>query len=84
MTLPRRLLIAFLLICLVSVACWVVLPRYGVWAPPGIVFIGYIVILVSCLLAAGPADEDKEELDESPQLIDRDDDPPIAGKIGPH
>lgn len=88
MTLPRRLLLAFLLICAVGVVCWVILPRYGVWAPPEIVFIGYLVILASCLLAAKSKDDGDPEvveppLDETPQAIDRDEDPPVAGRIGP-
>lgn len=83
MTLPRRLFLAFLLICVVGLVCWVILPRYGVWAPPEVVFIGYLLILISCLLAGGPEKEVEEPLDESPQPSDRDDDPPVAGRIGP-
>jgi len=79
-TLPRRLLIAFLLIGAVGLVCWVVLPRYGVWAPPEIVFLGYLVILLSCVLAAQPEEED-EDGDDGPG--EPGDDPEIAGRIDP-
>ncbi len=81
MTLPRRLLIAFLLICAVGVVCWVVLPRYGVWAPPEIVFIGYLIILFSCAIAAGPKEDEEDDGGDGPP--EPPGGPDIAGRIGP-
>ncbi|MCC6676826.1 MAG: hypothetical protein IT436_06760 [Phycisphaerales bacterium] len=80
MTLPRRLFIAFLLICAVGVVCWVVLPRYGVWAPPEIVILGYLLIVVSCVFVAAPKDDEEDEDDGGDGPTE---DPDIAGRIGP-
>lgn len=60
MSLAKRLFIAFLLVVAVTLACRVVLPRYGLDVPVAIMVLGYIVILVACLIAAEP-DEDEED-----------------------
>lgn len=32
-SLGRRLVVAFVLSCLIAAGCWIVLPRFGVWVP---------------------------------------------------
>lgn len=86
MTLPRRLFIAFLLICLVGVICWVVLPRYGLYAPPEVVFTGYLLILLSSALSGidGGKDDEQDPDDPNPEgTAGPDEDAEIAGRIGP-
>jgi hypothetical protein len=49
----RRLLIAFFVIIVLALTCWLLLPSIGVDIPWWIPVIGFVVIVLSALLAPG-------------------------------
>jgi len=48
----RRLLVAFVLIVIVALTCWVVLPRFGVHFPPIVPLLAFGVMLAPVVLPA--------------------------------
>lgn len=48
----RRLVVAFVLLCLIAAACWIVLPRFGVWVPVWLPFAGFGLIAAAAVLAS--------------------------------
>jgi hypothetical protein len=60
----RRLFIAAVVIAFLAALCWLLLPRIGVDIPWWIPVIGFIVIVLSALLAPGMSkDQDDEDPD---------------------
>lgn len=50
----RRLVVAFVLVALIAVLCFVVLPEYGLHLPPMVPLLGFVVIVVGTLLGSEP------------------------------
>lgn len=58
----QRLVIALALIVALSVACWLILPRYGFDVPIWLPFAGYFIILLACVLPM--LEREQAEVDE--------------------
>ncbi|MBX3321913.1 MAG: hypothetical protein KF757_02870 [Phycisphaeraceae bacterium] len=49
----RRLVVSFVLLAAVAVVCFVVLPSRGIYVPPMIPLLGFVVIVVGTVLGSG-------------------------------
>ncbi len=54
-----RLVVAFVLSCLIAAGCWVVLPRFGVWVPVWVPLACFGLIAAAAVFA-GHEDRDPE------------------------
>ncbi|MBX3316568.1 MAG: hypothetical protein KF902_06860 [Phycisphaeraceae bacterium] len=53
----RRLVIAFVLSCMIAAGCWIVLPRFGVWVPVWVPLAGFVLIVIATVAASRPGDD---------------------------
>ncbi|MBX3360900.1 MAG: hypothetical protein KF912_08600 [Phycisphaeraceae bacterium] len=53
----RRLVVGFVLCCVLVGICWVVLPRFGVWVPAWIPLAGFVLIVIATVAASRPRDD---------------------------
>jgi len=59
--LARRLVVAFILIALTAVGCWVVLPHYGLVLPPILPILAFATIVIGTVLAGAPEPQERRE-----------------------
>lgn len=47
----RRLVVGFVVCCVIAGVCWGVLPRFGVWVPAWLPLAGFVLIVVAAVVA---------------------------------
>lgn len=62
----RRLLVALALCILLAVACWVIAPRLGVYMPPIVPILGFVVIAGGTLLGAWESSKSTSQPPDDP------------------
>lgn len=55
----RRLVVGFVLCCVIAGVCWGVLPRFGVWVPGWLPLAGFVLIVVAAVVAGPDRDGDQ-------------------------
>lgn len=63
MGIGRRLVVGFVLCCLIAAGCWVVLPRFGVWVPVWVPLACFAIIAGAAVFARNEGDVSHDEED---------------------